>query len=70
MEDLIGMYEDFIEPTKIINHFKTDEDFVNWCEMGSNDDLKWALIAFEDAEEYRHCAKIKKVLDKRLRVKK
>ena len=54
MEDLIGMYEDFI----------------NWCEMGSNDDLKWALIAFEDAEEYLHCAKIKKVLDKRLRVKK
>jgi hypothetical protein len=69
MDELLGMYEDFVEPTKIINYFKTDEEFIKWCEMGSNDDLKWALIAFEDSEEYLHCAKIKKVLDKRLFVK-
>ena len=62
MDELIGFYEDFVEPNKIINHFKTDEEFLRWCDLGTIEDLRCTLKAFEDAELYEYCRIIFEVL--------
>ena len=66
MVDIKAFYEDFTDPNVIINYFKTDEQFIEWLELGTIEDLQWALIAFEDCELYEYCAKIKEIIDKKI----
>ena len=48
-------YEKLIEPKNIRSQFKSVEEFESWLEMGTIEDLKCTLKAFEDAEMYEDC---------------
>ena len=61
-EELNQAYEGLIQPDKLINHFKTDEEFVQWLFYGDLLDLYATLKAFEDMEMYEHCAIIRDVI--------
>jgi len=63
-------YYALINPTHIATNFKTMLEFKSYCETRSTEVLKSMLIDYEREEMYLHCHEIKKVLDKRLRVKK
>ena len=58
------VYEKLIEPKNIRSHFKSIEEFESWLEIGTIDDLKCTLNAFEDAEMYEDCAIINNLVKK------
>lgn len=49
------IYLEIIEPNKIITNFETIEDFEEWLELGTKEDLLATLKAFEEAELYEYC---------------
>ena len=59
LEKLEKMYLDLIHPKKLIEHFETDEDFIEWLRIGSVEEMSWALKAFENEELYKYCKIIK-----------
>lgn len=61
-EELNNAYNDLIQPNKLIHHFKTDEEFVQWLFYGEILDLYATLRAFEDEEMYEYCAMIRDVI--------
>ena len=65
LEELEQMYLDLIQPNKLIQHFPTDMEFVEWLNLGTTDELQWCLKAFEKAELFSHCTLIKQQLDNR-----
>ena len=56
-------YKELIKPEKVVSWFENDEEFVEWARLGTPEDLKAALKAFEDAELFIHCKLLKEVLD-------
>jgi desulfoferrodoxin (superoxide reductase-like protein) len=58
------MYLDLIQPKKLIEHFNTDDEFVEWLQLGNAKDLRLTLEAFERDELYSHCKLIKEEIDK------
>ena len=46
LEELEQMYLDLIQPNKLIQHFPTDMEFVEWLNLGTTDELQWCLKAF------------------------
>ena len=65
LEELEQMYLDLIQPNKLIQHFPTDMEFVEWLNLGTADELQWCLKAFEQAELFSHCQLIKQQIDLR-----
>ncbi len=65
LEELEQMYLDLIQPSKLIQHFPTDMEFVEWLNLGTTDELQWCLKAFEKAELFSHCQLIKQQIDLR-----
>ena len=41
----------------------TPEEFIEWANLGTQSDLRSALIAFEKDELYDHCVILKQVLE-------
>ena len=60
--ELERAYLDFIHPTNFIKTFNTEREFIDWLLLGSREDIESCLQAFEEAEEYRWCAVIQRVL--------
>lgn len=56
-------YENIIEPQNIRNQFKSNEEFTSWLETGTKEDIECTLQIFEEAELYKDCVIIKKILD-------
>lgn len=54
-------YKNLIDP---INFFQgwSDREFLDWCELGTTEDLKFLLIELEKSELYRKCAVVKKLI--------
>ena len=65
LRELEELYMDLIQPEKIIQHFSTDIEFVEWLNLGTADELQWCLKAFERAELFSHCQLIKQQIDLR-----
>lgn len=65
LQELEEMYLDLIQPSKLIQHFPTDMEFVEWLNLGTTDELQWCLKAFERAELFSHCILIKQQIDLR-----
>jgi|TARA_B100000767_G_scaffold228092_1_gene218311 hypothetical protein len=65
LQELEQMYLDLIQPDKLIQHFPTDMEFVEWLGLGTHDELQWCLKAFERAELFSHCILIKRQIDLR-----
>lgn len=61
-QKLNDAYESLIQPDKLIHHFKTDEEFVQWLFYGDLLDLYATLKAFEDMEMYEYCSMIRDVI--------
>lgn len=66
MQKLNQAYEELCNP-KYIRSIQTDEQFLQWCNIGTVKDLECTLKAFEDAEMYEDCILIKQVLDDKLK---
>ena len=58
------LYLEIIEPSTFITNFENENDFKEWLELGTIQDLKCTLKAFEVAELYELCIIIKKSLVK------
>lgn len=65
LEELEQLYLSLIQPEKLIQHFPTDMEFIEWLTLGTADELQWCLKAFEEAELFSHCALIKQQIDLR-----
>jgi hypothetical protein len=63
MSELELEYKELIKPENFVSCFENDEEFVEWARLGTSEDLKAALKAFEDAELFIHCKLLKEVLD-------
>jgi hypothetical protein len=53
------VYLELINPINLITNFKTQDEFKDWLDLGSKEDLKHTLKAFEECELYEHCQIIK-----------
>lgn len=65
MDAVFTMKIDYItikQPHNFIKYFSTKDEFRQWCEEGTKEDLQCTLKAFEDAEEYEYCKIINEVL--------
>lgn len=63
LRDLEQKYSELINPNKMIELFNTDQEFKEWAEMGTPEDIRAALIAFEKEELFNHCIILKEVLN-------
>lgn len=61
-EELNNAYNDLIQPNKLIQRYKTPEQFVNYLGYCDLLDLYDMLRAFEEVEEYSYCAMIRDVI--------
>jgi hypothetical protein len=64
-EELEQLYLDLIDPARLITFFEDDEEFIEWVQMGEDQDLVWTLRAFEKEELYHHCGLIKNEIEHR-----
>ena len=64
VEGMEQMYIDLINPKVLLEHFESDEDFIDWLRIGTVEEMGWALKAFENEELYRHCSIIKKEIER------
>jgi len=51
----------------MIELFNTDQEFKEWAEMGTPEDIRAALIAFEKEELFNHCIILKEVLNSKIK---
>lgn len=63
-KDIEQMYIDLINPSVLIEHFETEEDFIDWLRIGTVEEMGWALKAFLKEELYSHCAIIKREMER------
>ena len=63
LRSLEQKYSELINPSKMIELFNTDQEFKEWAEMGTPEDIRAALIAFEKEELFNHCIILKEVLN-------
>jgi|TARA_B110000091_G_C13584336_1_gene377847 hypothetical protein len=59
IEGMEEMYLDLIQPSSLIELFENTEDFRDWLQMGTREEMGWALKAFERDELYSYCKIIK-----------
>lgn len=59
IEGMEEMYLDLIQPSNLIELFENTEDFRDWLQMGTIEEMGWALKAFERDELYSYCKIIK-----------
>lgn len=63
MENINKSFEELIAPTNFIKVFKDELSFVEWCELGTIEDLECVLSTFKEYDElYEHCAVIVKII--------
>lgn len=53
------VYLTIINPKSLIQSFKTRQNFEDWLDLGTREDLIWTLKAFEKEELYEICLIIK-----------
>ncbi|MDC0008899.1 hypothetical protein OAE73_00900 [bacterium] len=63
LRDLEKKYSELIDPKRLIQMFDNDVEFTEWAEMGTPEDIRAALIAFEKEELFNHCIILKRVLN-------
>lgn len=66
MTPLEESYRDIIHPHNFVKNFANDQHFKEWARLGTINDLKKTLHAFEHHELYHHCAMIQSVIDEKV----
>ena len=59
VEGMEEMYLDLIQPSNLIELFENTDEFRDWLQMGTIEEMGWALRAFERDELYSYCKIIK-----------
>tara|TARA_B110000285_G_C14636132_1_gene385600 strand:+ start:338 stop:550 length:213 start_codon:yes stop_codon:yes gene_type:complete len=59
IEGMEEMYLDLIQPSNLIELFENTDEFRDWLQMGTKEEMGWALKAFERDELYSYCKIIK-----------
>jgi len=59
VEGMEEMYLDLIQPSNLIELFENTDEFRDWLQMGTIEEMGWALKAFERDELYSYCKIIK-----------
>tara|TARA_B110000902_G_C13905966_1_gene436284 strand:- start:103 stop:315 length:213 start_codon:yes stop_codon:yes gene_type:complete len=59
VEGMEEMYLDLIQPSNLIELFENTDEFRDWLQMGTMEEMGWALKAFERDELYSYCKIIK-----------
>lgn len=67
IQKLNQAYEELCEPS-YIRSIQTEEQFIQWCNIGTGKDLECALKVFELAEMYEDCILIKQVLEEKMKL--
>ena len=62
-KEIEQLYLDLIQPKKLIEYLGNEEEFREWLRLGTTQELKLALRAFEREELYTHCIIIKEELE-------
>lgn len=64
IEEMLSKYEEKQpqRPSNLFKAFKSMQEFRQWCEEGTKEDLECTLRAFEYEELYEHCSIINQVL--------
>ena len=64
IDELLDKYEQEQpkKPNALLKGFKSKEEFRQWCEEGTKEDLECTLKAFEESEAYEWCGIINEVL--------
>ena len=57
-------YEEMCDP-KYIRSIQSDEQFKQWCNVGTIEDLECALLVFEKHEMYEDCLIIKRIINEK-----
>ncbi len=65
MNQLTQEYLDLIIPTNFIQTFKTDNEFIEWANQGSVEDLDCTIREFEKYELYEYCSILKQIRDEK-----
>ena len=64
IQQLEQKYKELTAPPNFVNLFKDYNEFREWCNSGSVEDLKHTLCEFEKHEEvYEYCAIILEVIE-------
>ncbi len=64
IEKLNAAYNELCDP-KYIRSIQTKEQFIEWCNIGTVEDLECALAIFEKEEMYEDCIIIKRVINEK-----
>jgi hypothetical protein len=56
---------ELVQPQKLIEYFENTQEFKEWAELGTPEDLRAAIIAFEKDGLYEHCVILKEILIKK-----
>jgi len=63
LEYLNQKYTELINPINFIKLFGTTDEFIEWAQLGSTEDLLCTISEFEKAELYEYCGILRQVLD-------
>ena len=55
-------YSELVQPNKLIDYLGGTQEFKEWANLGTPQDLRAALIAFEKDGLYEHCVILKEIL--------
>lgn len=55
-------YSELVQPQKLIEYFENTQEFKEWAKLGTPQDLRASLIAFEKDGLYEHCVILKEIL--------
>jgi len=61
MTHIINQYETLINPDNFFKNWTNDE-FIEWCETGTEKDLECLLKELERVENYKLCAIVKTLI--------
>lgn len=61
IDSMIDSYEQLINPNNFIHCFDTLEEFKDWANLGTPEEIDWAIAAFEKTELFVHCSILKNV---------
>jgi predicted methyltransferase len=62
-EYLNQRYAELIDPINFIKLFKTTDEFIEWAQLGTAEDLICTIAEFEKAELYEYCDILRQVHD-------
>lgn len=59
MLKIISAYKYIQDPINLVENFDTKKEFEDWLSLGTKEDLKHTLKAFEQSELYEYCVIIR-----------